>query len=84
MKKLLTSLLLLSIVLSLSGCWLKNEADELVDDVKDSYENVKDKTGEIIEDVQEKKEKAEETIDNLKGAYEKVEAAASALSELTD
>lgn len=89
MKKIPTSLLISALVfgtllLSLSGCFLKDSATELAEDVKNSYDNVVEEAEEVYEDLKEKKEKAEETIEDLQNAAEKVEEAANAIKEITE
>lgn len=89
MKKILTLLLIgalvfSSLLLSLSGCFLKDEATELAEDVKNSYDNLAEEAGEVVEDLKEKKEKAEETIEDLKNAAEEIEEATDAIKEITE
>ena len=89
MKKILSLLIIGALVfstllVSLSGCFLKDGATELAEDVKNSYDNLAEEAGEVVEDLKEKKEKAEETIEDLQNAAEEVEEAANAIKEITE
>jgi peptidoglycan hydrolase CwlO-like protein len=89
MKKILSFLIIGALVfsillVSLSGCFLKDSATELAEDVKNSYDNVVEEAGEVYEDLKEKKEKAEETIEDIQNAAEEVEEAANAIKEITE
>ncbi len=80
MKKLTLFLLIFSILLN--GCSLSEKGDEILTDVKDSYDNVVEGGKEAIETLKETKEKIEETVQDVENAVDAVGNAVDAIEEI--
>lgn len=70
------------ILLTFSACNAKDDAAQLLNDGKKSYENISNEVKEIGTKIEEVKNKAEETAEDIKNAAKAVEDAKNSILEI--
>jgi peptidoglycan hydrolase CwlO-like protein len=80
MKKLI-SLALCTLILS--ACSLKKDAEEFIEDGKDSYDNLVEEVEDVKDKVNTTVDKVKETKEDIDTAIDKVNEAKAAIDEIT-
>ena len=81
MKKVFFGILFVAL-LTLLGCNILQEVNEVGTDIKKSYNNALTKTEETVQDIKETKAKVEETLKDLENAKKEINEATDAVKEI--